>query len=68
LGSKRPPTDDMLASLNSRRDQVKREMSAAWDKPSPDMAALEALHYELQNLEFRIATYERRHESEIEIR
>jgi hypothetical protein len=34
-------------------------MSAAWGKPSPDMAALEALHYELQNLEFRIVTYER---------
>lgn len=59
LSAKRPPTDDTLPSLNCRRDQVRREMSAAWGKPSPDMAALEALHYELQNLEFRIVTYER---------
>jgi len=36
---------------------VKGRMSAAWDNPSPDMPALDALHYELKNLEYRIATH-----------
>jgi hypothetical protein len=54
--SKRPNSDEKLTSLNKKRNQVKEEMTAAWDKPSPDLAALEVLHYELKNLEYTIAT------------
>jgi hypothetical protein len=49
--------DEKLISLDERRDHVKGQMSAAWDDPSPDLPALEALHYELKNLEYRIATH-----------
>jgi len=50
--------DEKLTFLTETRDHVKCRMSAAWDNPSPDMPALEALHYELKNLEYRIATHE----------
>ena len=60
---KLPNTDEKLTALDRRRDNVKGKMSAAWDNPSPDMGALEALHYELQNLEYQIATREREDES-----
>ena len=56
--SKWPDLEEKLTSLNRKRDQVKGEMAAAWDKPSPDLAALEALHYELKDLDYKIATYE----------
>lgn len=49
--------DEKLTALTETRDQVKGRMSAAWDNPSPDMPALDALHYELKNLEYRIATH-----------
>ena len=49
--------DEKLTALTETRDQVKGRMSAAWDNPSPDMPALEALHYELKNLEYTIATH-----------
>ena len=55
--SERPHDDDKLTSLEERRERVQRQMSAAWDKPSPDMSALEVLHYELKNLEYRIAMH-----------
>jgi hypothetical protein len=56
--SRRPKSDKKLTFLNDRRDRVKGQMSAAWEKPLPDMPALEALHYELKNLEYRIAAHE----------
>lgn len=45
--------------LSQMRDHVKAQMSAAWENPSPDMPGLEALHYELQNLKYRIARHVR---------
>ena len=58
-------SDKKLASLNEKRDHVKGQMSAAWDKPLPDMPALEILHYELKNLEYRIATHEPEDDSQV---
>jgi len=55
--------NEKLMSLDERRDHVKGQMSTAWDHPSPDMAALEALHYELKNLEYRIAAQKPEDES-----
>jgi hypothetical protein len=55
--------DEKLTSLDERRDQVKGQMSAEWDNPSPDLPALETLHYELKNLEYRIATHKPEEES-----
>jgi hypothetical protein len=46
-----------LRRLNEERDHVTLQISLAWDKVSPDMGALEALHYKLKNLEYRIATH-----------
>jgi len=56
--SKGPKSDKKLLSLTDKRDHVKGQMNAAWDKPLPDMPALEALHYELKNLEYQIATHD----------
>lgn len=53
---------DPLRTRNSQ-DCAGSEMTAAWDKPLPDMAALEVLHYELKNLDYRIATHEPAEES-----
>lgn len=55
--------DAELTRLNKKLDEVNVQMSAAWDTPSPDMAALEALHYELKNLEYRIAMHRSEEES-----
>ena len=61
--SRRLKPDEKRKSLDEKRDYVMGQMSIAWDNPSPDMPALEALHYELKNLEYRIATHEPEDES-----
>jgi hypothetical protein len=45
-----------LILLIQKREYVKAQMSAAFKDTPPDMPALEVLHYELKNLEYRIAT------------
>jgi hypothetical protein len=45
-----------LILLIQKREYVKAQMSTAWKDTPPDMLALEVLHYELKNLEYRIAT------------
>jgi hypothetical protein len=50
-------SDAHLARLNKERDHVKEQMRVAWAQPSPDMRRLEALHYELKNVEYRISTH-----------
>lgn len=37
---------------------MRGQMSAAWEKPTPDIPRLETLHYELKNVEYRIAKHE----------
>jgi hypothetical protein len=54
---KRTVPDGELRRLNEERDHVSVQISLAWDKVSPDMGALETLHYKLKNLEYRIATH-----------
>jgi len=54
---KRTGRDAELRRLNEERDHVTVQISLAWDKVSPDMGALETLHYKLKNLEYRIATH-----------
>ena len=55
---KRTVPDETLRRLRRKRDYVNGQMTAAWEKALPDMAALEVLHYELKNLDYRIATQE----------
>jgi hypothetical protein len=54
----KPRPDAELAQLNKERDDVNVQMAAEWHQPSPDMGELESLHYELKNLDFKIATHE----------
>jgi len=49
--------DAELAQLNKERDEVNVQMAAEWLQASPDMQELEALHYELKNIDFKIATH-----------
>ena len=49
-------SDVQLIRLNRERDHVKGQVRVAWAQHSPDMGRLEALHYELKNIEYRIST------------